>query len=191
MIIKYYNTKKGKYQRFPFWLIAFILFGYPIIFYFLGRLDNPKLKIIEEKVVIKEVEKNDFLEFNEDNFINFLKDINVKFPELVYTQAYHETNKFTSNVFMTSNNLFGMRVPRQRVYLSDCDTCSYSKFVDTKLAGWQMSVLDYTLWQSKYANYKTEDEYIKYLGKVYAEDTLYVQKLKVLKEQLWTHGKKL
>lgn len=186
MIVKYYSTKQGKYKRIPIWLILFILVVYPIIFYLTGKFEKP-CKIVNQKhISINECpEQEDYLEFTHDNFINFLKDINVKFPELVYTQAYLESGRFSSDLFKTSNNLFGMRVPTQRVYLSKCDTCSYSKFEDTKLAAWQMSVLDYALWQSRYGNYKTEEEYLNYLEGVYAEDTSYVKTLKILKQQLW------
>jgi hypothetical protein len=186
MIIKYYSSKEGRYKRLSIWTIFFILFAYPIIFYIIGRFEKP-CEIIEKKhISINECpELETYLEFNENNFINFLKDINVKFPELVYTQAYHETDKFSSDLFKHNNNLFGMGVPKQRAYLSVCDTCKNSKFIDTRLSGWQMSVLDYALWQNKYGNYNTENEYLEYLGRVYAEDSIYIKKLKILKQQLW------
>ena len=43
---------------------------------------------------------------------------------------------------------------------------------------WKESVLDYAFYQSTYLNkIHTEEEYLKYLGENYAEDSTYVNKI--------------
>lgn len=186
MILKYYSTKHRKYIRIPILFVLGVIIIINISFYFLGSHQKSKtyVNLSYNPVYLTDTTEL-YLEFSDSNLYEFLKKINVKYPEIVYAQAYLESGRFSSNLFKTNNNLFGMKVPRKRIYLSECDTCSYSKFEDTKLAAWQMSVLDYALWQSKYGNYQTEEEYLNYLGSVYAEDKSYVKRLKILKQQLW------
>jgi hypothetical protein len=180
MILKYYSKAKNKYLRVPIAFILLLFTSNSILFYFLGDYskDSQKEKIIKKKIIINQcADEADYLDFNEENFKKYLKTINIKFPDIVYIQAYHETNGFKSDLFKSKSNLFGMKVPAQRGYLSECDTCKYSVFKDKKLSGWQLSVIDYALWQNKYGNYETKENYLKYLGKIYSEDSLYKEKI--------------
>lgn len=180
MILKYYSKTNNKYLRIPTALILLVFISNSILFYFLGNYnkDLQKEKIVKKNIIINEcADQDDYLDFNEENFKEYLKIVNIKFPDIVYMQAYHETNGFKSDLFMFNNNLFGMKVPVQRTYLSECDTCKYSLFKDKKVSGWQLSIIDYALWQNKYGNYETEEEYLKYLGEVYSEDSLYKEKI--------------
>lgn len=101
----------------------------------------------------------------------------VKFPDVVFAQALLESGNFTSNVFRKENNLFGMKYPRRRktTSLEEGDT-GYANYFH-----WTHSVYDYKLWQSqslRNKEIKTQSEYLKHLGRVYAEDKNYVKKLK-------------
>ena len=180
MMLKYYSKSKNKYFRIPLWSIICFFIVYPMLFYWLGIFkEKPIIKNNPKKeIVINECLHDDnYLKFSDENFKTFLKEINIKFPEIVYAQAYLETNGFRSELFHHNNNLFGMKIPSQRSYLSDCDTCKYSFYKDSKLAGWQISIIDYALWQCRYAKYTNREEYIEYLGKHYAEDPEYINKI--------------
>ena len=48
---------------------------------------------------------------------------------------------------------------------------------------WRDSVLDYVIYQCLYLNNKSYEEYLYYLGNVYAEDPNYINKIKnIVKE---------
>lgn len=90
------------------------------------------------------------------------------YPNVVYSQACLETGHFKSRLFIENNNLFGMKIPKQRATLNIGDL-EFAKFNN-----WKECVLDYAIWQAKYCSkFKTEDEYLNYLQKVYAENKLY------------------
>lgn len=187
MIIKYYSSKRNKEKRISLLFVVYLIFLQPIMFYFIGRLEVSKpSENIVKNIVIKEcLHDDDYLEFTEENLLFYINKFNIRFPELVFTQAYHETGGFKSELFINQNNLFGMKVPKVRAFVSECSNCEMSSYKNMKLAGWQVSLLDYALWQNKYNKFKNEEKYLEYLDKVYAEDPKYVQKLKILKKQLW------
>lgn len=101
----------------------------------------------------------------------------IKFPDIVFAQAVLESGAFTSKLFKTANNLFGMRVPTKRETSSVGKTQSgYSKYTD-----WNLSVYDYFLWQDYMLRDKaelTKNQYLALLGRVYASDKKYVSSLK-------------
>ena len=101
----------------------------------------------------------------------------IKFPDVVFAQAVLESGQFTSKLFKSANNLFGMKIPTKRESSAIGQTKSgYSKYDD-----WNFSVYDYFLWQDYMFKKKsdlTKKEYLALLGKVYAEDKRYVSSLK-------------
>jgi len=105
-----------------------------------------------------------------------IKALNVKFPHIVYAQAVVESATFTSKLCKESNNLFGMRLAKSRINTADGDQFGFAYY-----ESWYYSLLDYAFWQSTYAsNIKTEDEYLDFIAKVYAEDPNYRNKIKTL-----------
>lgn len=104
---------------------------------------------------------------------------NIKFPNIVFAQSLIETGHFTSDLLHMENNLFGMKYPTRRETTSSGKSnggyASYNEWID--------SVEDYSLWQQNMIGDKdeiTEEEYLKLLGRVYAEDKEYVNKIKWL-----------
>lgn len=99
---------------------------------------------------------------NAENLLSELIKQDIKFPHIVLAQAKLETGNFTSRLCKTHNNLFGLRHKN-----------GYYSF-DT----WQESVLGYKNWvQYKYKS----GDYYEFLDRIgYAEDPLYIQKLKVI-----------
>jgi flagellum-specific peptidoglycan hydrolase FlgJ len=66
-----------------------------------------------------------------------------------------------------------MKHPAQRFTLSLGKKNGYASY-----RNWVYSILDYALWQQRYAAALTEEEYLAYLSRVYASDTHYVTKIK-------------
>ena len=112
--------------------------------------------------------------FTEQKLKEYLIELNVKFPNVVFAQAKLESGNFRSKIFEENNNLFGMKQPSVRT-----TTATGEQYNHATYNSWRESVLDYALYSCKYtSNIQTEDEYIAYLGSRYAEDTNYVNKLK-------------
>ncbi len=110
----------------------------------------------------------------------------------VYAQMKLETGTLSSPLLRHTNNLMGMRYPFIRpttacgifipsknkiIYGDQQSLRQYSKFASYAVYKcWQDAVADYKLWQDH--NFKVKERYLDYLGKVYAEDSLYVAKIK-------------
>ena len=101
----------------------------------------------------------------------------IKFPDVVFAQAVLESGNFTSRLFQSANNLFGMKIPTKRESSAIGQTKSgYSKYDD-----WNFSVYDYFLWQDymlKRHGDLTKSQYLALLGRIYAEDKRYVSSIK-------------
>ena len=103
----------------------------------------------------------------------YLIAIRVPHPKIIFSQAKLESSNYTSNLFLSTHNLFGMKKSESRTKLVSGDNGIYSSYND-----WKMSVVDYVLWLYTFNGDKlTQDEYINLLGKVYAEDPKYKEKL--------------
>lgn len=94
-----------------------------------------------------------------------LEYFDIKNPDIVYAQAILETGNFKSNLCIYNNNLFG---------LYDSKNKRYHKFNH-----WTESVIAYRDWiQYKY---NLKEDYYDFLKRInYAEDTLYINKLKYI-----------
>lgn len=88
--------------------------------------------------------------------------IGVKFPEIVTAQAKLETGNFTSDYYNIRNNLFGFRGKKGYLYFES----------------WKHACQNYKQWQDKH--YKYGKDYFTFLKDIkYAEDSMYIQKLKL------------
>lgn len=129
----------------------------------------------ELKVLIDRVDV-----FTEAKFMDYLKELNVKFPKIVYAQAVLETGNFQSEVFRSNMNLFGMREATSRVSTNHGTNLNHAVYDH-----WRESVLDYALYQSAYlSDLKTPEQYYNYLFQHYAEDKTYVSKVKEIAESI-------
>ena len=128
------------------------------------KRDNPP----NEGDCVVKLEQPEFLLSEEpDNalLLEALKYYNVQHPEIVYAQAVLETGHFRSKVCKEYNNLFG---------LYDSKNGDYYRFNH-----WSESVVGYL----NYIQYKFHppDDYYTFLQSIgYAEDSLYINKLKRL-----------
>jgi flagellum-specific peptidoglycan hydrolase FlgJ len=137
--------------------------------------DKPAKVIVVNKV--KVIEK--VTEFSVDELKNTLIRFNIKFPHIVFAQAVLESGEFKSKLFIENNNMFGMKIAKQRPTTAKGSESNYAKYDN-----WMMSVLDYALFQSAFLRkIKTEEAYYRYLSSNYAEDPGYVSKLKQIAEK--------
>lgn len=114
--------------------------------------------------------------FSQERMIQLMKDLNIRFPHIVMAQSLIETGHFESKIFKENNNLFGMKQARTRV-----NTAKGTQYQHAYYDSWQESVYDYAFYQCRYlGNLYTEDEYLAYLGRSYAEDPNYISKIKSL-----------
>lgn len=111
--------------------------------------------------------------FNEQLLKEYIEELNIAFPEIVFAQAKLESGNFKGKMFLENHNLFGMKKPSIR-----STTAKGEQYGHAYYDSWKESVLDYALWSCRYlSNIKTKKQYLDYLANNYAEDTLYIKKL--------------
>lgn len=112
----------------------------------------------------------------------------------VFAQIMIESGHLSSYLTRHTNNLLGMRYPFKRttaaigLYLPDNDQVVNGNQSELKkyrtqnhyavYATWQDCIKDYKHWQDE--SFRLKDRYLTFLGTYYAEDSLYVQKIKKL-----------
>lgn len=113
-------------------------------------------------------------DFSKEKLIKLIKKINVKYPHIVMAQSMVESGHYRSKIFLSNNNLFGMKRSTSRITTSDSLQYGYAYYFS-----WTESVYDYAFLQSTYLHrIKTEEEYFTYLSCNYAESENYVKLLK-------------
>jgi hypothetical protein len=157
--------------------------GVLVVVFGLGWISNSKV------VTRMLYGKNDTIvvrstEFSEQALIEMLMDCNVKYPHIVLAQAKLESGHFTSKIFKQNHNMFGMRKAHQRITSAQDEKDTYAFYRD-----WMDCVYDYAMYQSSVmCSVSNENEYFAKLGARYAEDPMYVTRLKAIieKEKLKT-----
>ncbi len=125
----------------------------------------------ERMIIIREDDK-----FSEEKFKEYLLQLNIRFPHIVYAQAVLETGNFKSNIFSSNNNLFGMKEAKVRATTNLGTDLGHAVY-----GHWRESVVDYALFQCAFlTKIKTEEGYYEYLKQNYAESPNYVSKVKEL-----------
>ncbi len=128
-----------------------------------------KVDYLEQLIKIRTQEVDVLsLELNKDNFFRVCAYYNVQFDSIVYRQAVLESGNFTSYLCRQHNNFLG---------LYNSSIHDYYKFDH-----WSECIRGYRdLVQYKYSVEKYGGDYYNFLKKLpYAEDSLYIQKLKGL-----------
>ncbi len=177
------NSRSLKYEEVTYKIIVICLL-FSIIGVISGGLIvykniNDVEYITEEtkQIIIKEKLKEN--EFSPERLKEYILELNIRFPHIVYAQAQLETGNFTSHIFKVNNNLFGMREAKRRPTTNKGTENGHAYFDN-----WKESVVDYAFYQAAYLfKLKSEDEYWDYLGQNYAEDPNYVNKLKNIIEK--------
>lgn len=109
----------------------------------------------------------------------YMKEIGIKYPEIVWSQVALET-RFCSRVSQENHNYFGMKNAARRPNLQSGKNLNHAAYKN-----WKLSVIDYAMWQASVGvlKIKSEREYLEYLGKRYAADPNYVEKIKSIREK--------
>ena len=118
-------------------LVITILLSVLIILFSFGN-NSPKEVVLTET---EDVLTHDTLEFR-DSVFNYIQELNIKHPEIVFKQAQIESGNFSSKVFRENNNMFGMRVPFRRANTVIGENRGYAVY-----ESWRHSVIDYALYQ--------------------------------------------
>lgn len=177
------NKQSLKHENVTFnvVLIVFssIIVGLLVGVIFMSRRVNDVKYITEEtkQIIIREqlIEN----EFNPVRLKEYILELNIRFPHIVYAQAQLESGNFTSHIFQVNNNLFGMKEAKRRPTTNKGTENGHAYFNH-----WRESVVDYAFYQAAYLNdIRSEKEYWEYLGQNYAEDPGYIIKLKNIVEK--------
>lgn len=178
-----YDKKRLSYSRIPGILVAAgfltVLFTTGTIVYFTGKQQGLKkgmesLSDFEKVMIIKEQDK-----FTPEKFKEYILELNIKFPHIVYAQAVLETGSFKSHVFLNNQNLFGMKQAQRRA-----TTNSGTELGHAVYKHWRESVVDYALYQCAFlSKLYTEESYYQYLKENYAESPDYVQHVRKMAEE--------
>jgi hypothetical protein len=174
-MLYFYNKHELRYRK----ATPGILSGVFIIFIISGLLGFTSTKqsgntYITERRIYTENDTLVLSDFNETAYIAYMKDLNIRFPHIVYAQSIVETGEFSSDIFHMNNNLFGMKRARLR-----CTIARGTQRGHAYYEHWSESVIDYAFYQTTYLHkIRTEEDYFAYLAENYAEDPNYVSKLK-------------
>jgi uncharacterized FlgJ-related protein len=93
--------------------------------------------------------------------------------DVVLAQAILESGTFTSRIFKTKNNMFGMKVPGKR------QTTAINKKGYASYVSWVDCVKDYKLYQDYVTKNKviSKSKYLSIIAKSYSQSPEYVSKI--------------
>ena len=132
--------------------------------------------VIDLVIYVHEVGKQ---EISAESVLTLLDTLNVEHPHIVFAQMRLESGNFKSDLAKNNDNFFGMKYPRQRATVAQGVDRGYAYY-----RSWSYSVLDYAIWQRRYASGLTEEEYLEMLSEKYAEDKAYVRKVKSIADSI-------
>lgn len=139
-------------------------------------IQQPKRSFISE---MEHLDSYADIELCDSTAYAFIVDNDIQHPEIVLAQMKIESGNYQSGIAKKNNNYFGMRHPAQRLTVSLGQKSGYARY-----RNWAYSVIDYGLWQRRYAYNLTEEEYLTKLSDTYAEDPNYVSKVKNIAKNL-------
>lgn len=123
------------------------------------------------KTIVRYVPLSDDV-FSPEALEKYLGELNIRHADIVYSQAKLESGNFSSKIFRENNNLFGMKMARQRATTATGENRGHATY-----SSWRQSVDDYAMYYNKYLSRLSRSEYIEYLGRNYAQDANYISKL--------------
>ena len=147
-----------------------------------AMVEFPEEEVVVERdcidlvIYVHEVGKQ---EISAERVLTLLDTLNVEHPHIVFAQMRLESGNFKSALAKENDNFFGMKYPRQRATVALGVDRGYAYY-----RSWSYSVLDYAIWQKRYASGLTEEEYLEMLSEKYAEDKAYVSKVKSIADTI-------
>ena len=157
---------------------VFIVFTVSLTLSLEKIVDNTKIEIEVPNTFYSLQEDSLSNEITAEELYSYLKIMRVPHPEIITAQAVLESANFTSVLYKKQNNFIGMKIPRNRISTPGQGKGEYKDY-----NSWRECVVDYIFWMHHFkADELNKEEYYKLLGKIYAEDPDYVNKLKKLIE---------
>ena len=144
------------------------------LIYFTGTINienNKESRVkIPEKIIQfprkKQVKKNSI----QHRVYAFIKEVGIKYPDVVYAQALIESSHFTHKNFIEKNNIFGMKKAGQRTTLGvkkEGSEYVYFKSIEE-------CIIDYKLYQLMFIHkIKSRQDYLNRLCMRYCKDNGY------------------
>lgn len=157
-----------------FFFVGVIFIGLCSIVCIEGEKINDRLKIedIPNEIISTIGYESDSL-INDTIVYDYLIEIRAKHPRVILAQCKLESCNYTSDIFLKNKNLVGMKTSSRRTSFNSGSKGGYQRY-DT----WRQCLNDYVLWGMTHGYDKmSQDEYITYLNKIYAEDNSYAIKL--------------
>lgn len=115
-----------------------------------------------------------------DILYHHLKTMRVPHADIITAQAVLESADFSSQLFQRQNNFLGMKIARQRISTTGQGKGEYKDY-----SSWQECIVDYIFWMNHHNAHKlNREEYLKLLGKIYAEDPEYISKVEKIVKTL-------
>jgi uncharacterized FlgJ-related protein len=171
-----YNKVDLSQKKINKYFLSFLVVLFASLFsfsgYTYGRLKKlTNLSHLEKELLIVDLQRDDF---TEQKLADLLKKLKIQHPEVVLAQARLETGGYKSRIFRENHNLFGMKEAVRRI-----NTAQGTQYNHAYYEHWRESVYDYAFYQCRYmGRVGSREEYFNLLSQSYAEDPMYVTKLK-------------
>ena len=113
------------------------------------------------------------------NLREYILQLNMKHPNVVLAQAIVESGHFNSKLFKENNNIFGMRLAKQRHCVAIGSKNGYAVYNN-----WKESVIDYAFYQKTYLSKLSDKQYIAAIQKRHCSDKNYTKLINQIIRQL-------
>jgi hypothetical protein len=166
-----FNSKLLIFEPIKLKMYVYTILLIGLIFSGLGFKTGVRVTNFFEKIPIVVKPNKDFCE---EDFIDEVYKLKLKFPEIVIAQAKLETGNFKSKIFIQNHNLFGFKMAYNRPTLAISIIDGHAYFET-----WKDCLIEMAIYQQAYCkNLDTKEEYLQFLSEYYAEDSEYIDKLK-------------
>lgn len=111
---------------------------------------------------------------NKETLVKTMKEMGIQHVDIVLAQAILESGTFTSRIFKTKNNMFGMRVAKVR-QTTALDKKTYHGYAT--YASWMDCVRDYKFYQDYVTKNKvvSRSTYLSILSRSYSTSSGYIK----------------
>ena len=165
-----FNKKTLQYEKInllrPILFSVFLLIGLVALTSFINKKEIQYVQTEQEMTISTDNQ------FSEQRLALRMMELNIKNPDIVYAQFVLESGDFKSNIFLENNNFAGMKMALKRPTTAQGTLNGHALYNN-----WEDCLIDYGFYQSAYLKNLNRQQYINYLSKNYAEDTLYVNKV--------------
>jgi uncharacterized FlgJ-related protein len=152
-------------------VISILAFTVTVEIHLSNKIDRLEEAIKAEGAIFVNKDRDEIDQNLKNGIFKAITDLNIERPDIVLSQAIVESAGFKSALFKEHNNIFGMKAAKSRPYTYTGITESVYAHYDS----WLDSVKDYAIRQAAYARGLSRDQYYKLLGKIYAEDDIYIK----------------